>query len=68
MLLIIVSAMQRLTRRNTMQIFILGSQIAWITSPTNLGATSWSTGIVYFTEGCLIAFVVRHLLPLNPLG
>ena len=42
-----------------MQIFILGSQIAWITSPTNFGATSWSTGIVYFTEGCLIAFVVR---------
>ncbi|KAM5536742.1 hypothetical protein V8D89_009581 [Ganoderma adspersum] len=38
-------------------IFILGSQIAWITSPSNLGATSWSTGIVYFTEGCLIAFV-----------
>ncbi|PIL25588.1 hypothetical protein GSI_11336 [Ganoderma sinense ZZ0214-1] len=38
-------------------VFILGSQIAWIASPTTLGATSWSTGIVYFTEGCLIAFV-----------
>ncbi|PIL25586.1 hypothetical protein GSI_11333 [Ganoderma sinense ZZ0214-1] len=38
-------------------VFILASQIAWIASPTTLGATSWSTGIVYFTEGCLIAFV-----------
>ena len=50
----------RLMPRNG-QIFLLGSQIAWITSPSGLGATSWSTGMVYFTEGCLIAFVVRGL-------
>ncbi|KAI1791450.1 hypothetical protein LXA43DRAFT_429758 [Ganoderma leucocontextum] len=37
--------------------FILGSQIAWIASPSSLGASNWSAGIVYFTQGCLIAFV-----------